>query len=108
MESDTGPYIVPICLLGELTYLVEQRLPPMAMAALLTDLESGMFVRDAGRQDIPRIRHLIHRYADFPLGFVDAAVVACAERHGGNVLTLDVRHFGAVAREGTITLPLLK
>lgn len=25
-------------------------------------------------------------------------------RHGGTVLTLDNRHFGTVAREGTITL----
>ena len=32
------------------------------------------------------------------------AVIACAERHGGRVLTLDVRHFGTVAREGKISL----
>jgi predicted nucleic acid-binding protein len=36
------------------------------------------------------------------LGFSDAAVIACAERHGGQVLTLDHRHFGVVAQEGTI------
>jgi predicted nucleic acid-binding protein len=47
---------------------------------------------------------LIHRYAHLPLGFADAAVIACAERHEGRVLGLDLRDFGVVAREGRITL----
>ena len=29
-------------------------------------------------------------------------MIACAERSGGRVLTLDLRDFGVVAREGTI------
>jgi len=41
-------------------------------------------------------------YADLPLGFADATVIACAERSGRKVLTLDRRHFGVVAREDTI------
>jgi predicted nucleic acid-binding protein len=56
----------------------------------------------AGLEDVPRVRALIARYAELPLGFADASVVACAERSGGRVLTLDVRDFGVVAREGTI------
>ncbi len=55
---------------------------------------------------MPRIRALARRYADLPLGFADAAMIACAKRHGGRVLTLDLRHFGVVAREGgLIVLP---
>jgi len=55
---------------------------------------------------VPHIRALTRRYADLPLGFADAAVIACAERHGGRVLTRDLRHFGVVAREGRlIVLP---
>jgi predicted nucleic acid-binding protein len=46
----------------------------------------------------------VWRYADLPLGFADASVIACAERHGGRVLTLDLRHFGVVAGEGRLTL----
>ncbi len=57
-----------------------------------------------GSQDIPRIRELLRRYADMPLGFADAAVVACAERHDGRVLTLDHLHFGVVARDAAITI----
>jgi hypothetical protein len=31
-------------------------------------------------------------------------VIACAEAHGGKVLTIDQRDFGIVAREGHITV----
>jgi len=49
-------------------------------------------------------RNLARRYADLPLGYADAAVIACAERSRGLVLTLDMRDFGVVAREGTIQI----
>lgn len=39
-----------------------------------------------------------------PLGFVDAAVIACAERTGGRVLTFDRRAFGVAVAEGAITI----
>jgi hypothetical protein len=34
-----------------------------------------------------------------PLGLVDAAVIACAERNAYRTLTLDQRDFGVVARD---------
>jgi len=34
----------------------------------------------------------VDEYVDLPLGFPDAAVIACAERSGGRVLTLDLRN----------------
>ena len=52
----------------------------------------------------PRVRALLRRYADLSLGYVDAAVIACAERSGGRVMTFDLRDFGVVAAEGTITI----
>lgn len=75
--ADRGPYLVPAGILAEIGYLIEQRL--------------GLDVLDAF-------------HADLPLGLADATVIACAERHGGTLLALDNRHFGTVAREGTITL----
>ena len=36
----------------------------------------------------------------------DASVIACAERNGGKVLTLDFRHFRVVAREKRISLAI--
>ena len=104
LARDHGPHIVPAGILAETAYLVETRYGVRVMDSLLADLEAGVFTLDCGERDIPRIRALADRYADLPLGFADAAVVACAERNGGAVLTLDRRDFGVVAREGTITV----
>ena len=72
--------------------------------AFVADLIADRFTLQYAAEDLPRARALIERYADLPLGLVDAAVIACAERNGGRVLTLDLRHFSVVAREGTITV----
>jgi len=69
--------------------------------AFLADLEQRAFVLEPTDDDLARVRELLRRYGDLPLGL---AVIACAERHGGTVLTLDNRHFDVVAREGTITV----
>ena len=104
LARDRGPQIVPAGILAKTAYLVETRYGVQVMDRLLGDLETGVFTLDCGERDLGRIRALANRYADLPLGFSDAAVVACAERNGGQVLTLDRRDFGVVAREGTITL----
>ncbi len=46
----------------------------------------------------------MRRYEDFPLGYADATIIACAERLGAAVFTFDRRHFTVVASEGTITV----
>jgi uncharacterized protein len=51
---------------------------------------------------------LVTKYADFPLGAVDASVIAVAERLGVHeVATLDIRHFSAVRPKHVSTLTLL-
>ncbi|MEO6350657.1 MAG: PIN domain-containing protein [Candidatus Limnocylindrales bacterium] len=97
------PYLVPIAILAEIAYLIEQRMPKV-LDTFLADLESGAYSLDCGEDDLPRMRELVTRYADLSLGVADAAVIALAERSGGLVLTLDLRDFGVVAREGTIQL----
>ena len=104
LAEDRGPHIVPVGILAGTAYLVETRYGVQVMDRLLGDLEAGVFTLDCGERDLGRIRALANRYADLPLGYADAAVVACAERNGGQVLTLDRRDFGVVAREGTITV----
>lgn len=98
------PYLVPAGTLAEVTYMVEARLGASVLDLLLADLASGAFSLDCGVDDFERIRELVRRYADLPLGAADASVVACAERSGGVVLTLDVRDFAVVAREGRISV----
>ncbi len=102
--EDKGPYLVPAGILAEIAYMVEERLGSRAIESLVLDLESGGLSLECGEEDLPRIRNLVKRYEDLPLGFADASVISCAERNGGRVLTLDLRHFGVVAAEGTITL----
>lgn len=102
--EDRGPYLIPAGILAEITYLIEHRLGDAVLDGFIADLESGAFTFECGEWDFGRVRDLVGRYADLPLGFADASVVSCAERNGGRVLTLDLRHFGVVAAEGGISL----
>lgn len=88
--------ILPALVVTEVTYLVGSRLGPAAEAKFLRGL--GEFDVDCPTtEDWARIAELVDQYADFPLGGVDAAIVALAERLDVDVLiTLDRRHFGAV------------
>jgi predicted nucleic acid-binding protein len=104
VRDDPGPLVVPAGILGEIAYMLERWAQSRNLDDFLRSIEEGHFLLDCGEQDIARIRQLAGRYEDLPLGFADAAVIACAERHGGRVLTYDVRDFSVVAREGTITV----
>jgi predicted nucleic acid-binding protein len=104
LAGGTGSLIVPVGILSEVTFILDKGFVQMTTDTFLRNLESGSMVLDCGEDDLPRIRELIRRYRDLPLGYADAAVIACAERNGGKVATLDLRHFAAVAREGTIQI----
>lgn len=104
-DADRGPYIVPVAILAEIGYMLEVRSSHHAMDSFLTDLIEGAYTLDCGERDLPRARELLRKYDDLNLGLADAAVVACAERHRGRVLTADRRHFDVVARgEGSIVV----
>ena len=104
LEADRGPFLVPAATLGEVGFLVEDRLGVEVLDLFLEDLASGAYTLDCGEGDIPRVRLLVRRCADLSLGLVDAAVIACAERSSGRVMTFDLRDFGVVAAERTITI----
>jgi predicted nucleic acid-binding protein len=104
LESDPGPYIVPVPILAEIAYMIEQRLGSQVMEGFLGDIDEGAYTLDCGSDDIPLVRALANRYADLPLGLADASVNACAERNEGRVLSLDRRDFSVVARERRITI----
>jgi uncharacterized protein len=92
------PIVVPAPVIVELDWLVASRLGPDAFDAFLASVEHGeVSVEELEREDYARVRGLCKRYADLPLGFVDAAVVAVAERLGERkVASLDHRHLGVV------------
>jgi uncharacterized protein len=88
--------IIPALVIAEATYLVGTRLGPDVEARFLESL-TGLHVEAPTPDDWSRIAHLVKQYGDFPLGGVDASIVALAERLDvETVVTLDDRHFRAV------------
>jgi hypothetical protein len=96
LENPAHRLVVPALIVAETTYLVGTRLG----AAVETRFLRGMAVADVEGptpDDWLRIADLVERYGDFPLGGVDASLVALAERLDvDTIVTLDVRHFRAV------------
>ena len=104
VNEHLGNPIIPSPVIAEIAYFIERDLSQSTLVAFAEDIGAGAFTLDCCERDWNRIARLIAKYADFPLGLADAAVIACAERRGGLVATLDYRHFGVVAREGTIQI----
>jgi predicted nucleic acid-binding protein len=98
LDLDRGPYVIPVAALAEMAYMLETDFPPAVARTFLADLLAGTYQLGCGDPDLRRIQHLTEKYADLPLGMTDAAVISCAEQHGGRVLTFDRRHFGVVGR----------
>lgn len=103
-QGELGPLIIPAGILAEICYFLETRYGPKSLDQFLGNVVGGGFMLDFVESDVQRVLTLVRRYHDLPLGYADAAVIACAERNGGRVATFDLRHFGVVAREGTITI----
>jgi predicted nucleic acid-binding protein len=109
IESVDEPLLLPSPILPEVDYLVSERLSTGAMLALLADIEAGAYVvEDVEPADYRRVAELMDRYSDQDLGFVDASVIAIAERLGEpKVATLDHRHFAVVRPRHVDSLRLL-
>lgn len=100
----TTPIIVPVAVLSELAWMVETKLGHYAMATFLDDCQSAGFSLIWQETDIPRIQELMRKYADLPLGFADAAVIALAEGGSRRVATTDRRHFTVVKTKRPLEL----
>ncbi len=92
------PLVVPPSVIGEVCYLLAIRSGPAVESAFLRALAaSSLIMESLTTADFLRAAGLIETYADFPLGFVDASVIAVAERMNiQRVITFDQRHFRAV------------
>lgn len=97
-RKNREPVVVPVCVLPEVCYLLHTRISQQAEAAFLRAITDGEFVIESlEAEDIVRAEALIRKYADLELGFVDATVIATAERlDATEVVTTDRRHFSAV------------
>ncbi len=90
--------LVPITVLPEVDFLVASRVGVMGELAVLRDVVAGGFrLEQVTVADVARCAELIEQYADSDIGFVDASIVAVAERLAvTQILTLDRRHFSMV------------
>ncbi len=84
--------------MGEVGYLLESRVGPQAEVTFLKSFgNNGFHVAELEDEDLPRMAALVEKYVDLPLGLVDAAVIAIAERLKlEEVATVDRRHFRVV------------
>jgi len=91
-------WLVPAPVVAEAAFLYGRRLGPDAEAHFVRCLAAGDFaVESLEGGDYARAADLIVAYSDLPLGFVDASIVAVAERLGVDTLvTTDRRHFAVV------------
>ena len=95
-RSSTVHLIVPALVVAETLFFIGDRQGPIAEARFITRLPTSD-VRTPHPDDWPRIAELVHQYRDFPLGSVDASIVALAERlDTDTIVTLDQRHFSVV------------
>jgi predicted nucleic acid-binding protein len=87
--------ILPITVLPETCYLIESRLGHAAMRRFVDAAVTGDFqVESVNRDDLSRVIEVLEQYADARVDFVDATIVALAERlKVTRILTLDRRHF---------------
>jgi predicted nucleic acid-binding protein len=97
LSSSLEKLLVPAPVLVELDWLGNTRGVPATQAVLDSINSAELTVADLHMDDYDRIAELCRDYEDLRLGFVDAAVIAVAEREDERVVaTLDHRHFSVV------------
>lgn len=102
-----GRKLLPATVLAEVSWQLERW--PRVEAVFVEHVAMG-FVElvNLTSDDLLRVSELITKYADFPLGAVDASVIAVAERYEvDRIATLDHRHFRAVKPYHVSALTLL-
>lgn len=109
IEASEETLLIPGPVLVEVDYLIHRSLHPGVLVALLGDIENGAFVvEDLAAADYRRIRELCDRYAHADIGYVDAAVLAMAERlDEPKIATLDHRHFRTLRPRHVAALELV-
>jgi predicted nucleic acid-binding protein len=103
------PLIVPSLVVTEVCYLLGDRIGPRAELAFVRSIANGELIAEPVLEpEWERIAELAGKYADMPLGVVDASVVALAERYRAEeIASLDRRHFSAVRPAHVAALRLL-
>jgi len=107
-KQNRKPIIVPVTVMPEVAYLLQTRIGTDAEIEFVRSVAEGELAAEPIEPgDFDRAVALMERYADQMLGFVDASVVAVAERvEAREILTTDRRHFGVVRPQHTRSFAL--
>ncbi len=87
--------LLPQTVLAEVAYLVGRDAGTKTVVAFLRGLSASRFCLTAlVEADVDRVAEILQTYADSRIDFVDASVMAIAERFGSaKIFTLDQRDF---------------
>lgn len=98
LAAERATIVIPAATLPEIAFLLGRRHGAEAAADAVRALADGPWpIEPSSADDLRRAADLMLRYADARIGFVDAVIVALAERLGATrVYTLDRRDFGLV------------
>ena len=94
-QTVSGAIYLPTVVTTEVGYLVQRDLGTAALAEFVDMLADEVFISiEATPVDYRRAAEVIRQYADSHIDFVDAILVAIAERMNiTRILTIDTRHF---------------
>lgn len=108
-RTASRPWLVPQPVIAEVCYLLERERGSRAEAAFLRSFaRREMTLAPLTIADTERMAQLVETYASLPLGGVDAAVVAIAERlNVATVATLNRRDFAVVRPRHVNALTLI-
>lgn len=109
IENATEQLVIPAPVLDELDYWIRKFADVRVWLTFCEDVSQGAYSLFALNSNlVGAAANLQVRFADQPLGFVDAAVAITCEALGENkVATLDRRHFGVVRIRGNEPLHIV-
>lgn len=102
-DDHAEDWVLPWAILPEVDYLLGAHVSRRAQDTFLEDLAEGAFeIEWGGEEDLDEALRITHQYRSLKLGMVDAVVMAVAARLAARaIVTLDLRHFGAVTIPGS-------
>jgi predicted nucleic acid-binding protein len=96
LASTRHAMVTPFPVVQETAFMFGTAHGPEAEAAFVRSA-AEFSIEQLEAADLLRAAELVETYNDFPLGFVDASIVAIAERLDiRDLLTTDRRHFGVI------------
>jgi len=98
VENILDTLIVPITVIPEICYLLNSNLGQEAEKKFLTAIiQEELKIESMKNEDFRRVWQLLDTYANINIGFVDASLIAIAERLKINrILTADRKHFSII------------